>query len=237
MRGKTPTLIVAALVLLAAGVAAANNPLLNGPSPGLAVNGPVMAQSTTGTTTPPTATTPLGTTSTNGTLNGTLGTTTPATSATGTAAPSLAPATAAAATTAGALAIEQVVSITRTVEVGPPVNAFTVPAGQQLVVTDVLITNPGPTTVCSAAVGPAGAATTTDPLAGGTTAATAESGTGVLCVPAQTSLSLGLTTGLEFAGGQSVQLANSAPVTTTPPATTGGPLHYHLRGFLMSAGA
>ena len=53
-------------------------------------------------------------------------------------------------------------------------------------------------------------------------------------MPAQTSLSLGLTTGLEFAAGQSVQLANTPTATTTPPATTGGPLHYHLRGFLVS---
>jgi hypothetical protein len=59
----------------------------------------------------------------------------------------------------------------------------------------------------------------------------AESGTGLLCVPAQTSLNLGLTTGLEFAPGQSVQLGNAAPAAATP----GGPLHYHLRGFLMSA--
>jgi hypothetical protein len=40
-------------------------------------------------------------------------------------------------------------------------------------------------------------------------------------------LNLGLTTGLEFAAGQSVVLANTAT----------SPLHYHLRGFLVSPGA
>jgi hypothetical protein len=75
-----------------------------------------------------------------------------------------------------------------------------------------------------------------------------ESGTGTLCVPAQTSLSLSLTTGLEFAGGQTVMLANQPVAATTPAtATTGttaaaaaatpnGPLFYHLRGFLTTPG-
>jgi hypothetical protein len=71
----------------------------------------------------------------------------------------------------------------------------------------------------------------TGATAGGVaTTAAAESGTGLLCVPPQTSLNLGLTTGLEFASGQGVQLGNTAPAA----GTTGGPLHYHLRGFLMS---
>jgi hypothetical protein len=59
------------------------------------------------------------------------------------------------------------------------------------------------------------------------TAASAETGTGVLCVPAQTSLNLGLTTGLEFDAGQGVVLSNAAGVA----------LHYHLRGFLVVTGA
>jgi hypothetical protein len=90
--------------------------------------------------------------------------------------------------------------------------------------------------------------------AAGSTAAT-ESGTGALCVPAQTSLSLALTTGLEFTDGQNVVLANQ-PVTTTPadtttpgtttpgtttPAATAAatttPLFFHLRGFLVIPGA
>jgi hypothetical protein len=103
------------------------------------------------------------------------------------------------------------------------VTAFTVPAGRQLVITDLLITNTGTAPACGAQVGANG--TTTNGTA-------AEAGTGVLCVPAQTSLDLGLTTGLEFDAGQSVVLANAVSTTETgTPAT----LHYHLRGFLMSA--
>jgi hypothetical protein len=65
-----------------------------------------------------------------------------------------------------------------------------------------------------------------------TTAAAADlANTGVLCIPAQTSLTLALTTGLEFTGGQSVVLGNQA---LTTGAATGGPLFYHLRGFLIS---
>lgn len=56
-----------------------------------------------------------------------------------------------------------------------------------------------------------------------------ESGTGLLCVPAQGLLNLGLTTGLEFTAGQSVLLGN-----TTTPQTTSAPLHYHLRCFLVT---
>ena len=62
---------------------------------------------------------------------------------------------------------------------------------------------------------------------------TSEAGTGLLCVPPQTSLNLGLTTGLEFGPGQAVVLTNAS---TTEAATTGTTLHYHLRGFLMSTG-
>lgn len=218
----TPTLIVASLVLLAAGVAAANN-ILAGPSAGLAVNnGSVVAQaapSTPGTTTTPSTVGPstgapgtVGTTT--GTTNGTTtGTTTNGTTTNGTVT-----------STGGTLAIDQVVSITRSVAPGAPVTAFTVPAGQQLVITDVLVTNPGTAAACSAQVSASGTVTTTT--------GTSEAGTGVLCVPAQTSLDLGLTTGLEFAAGQGVVLANT---TTTTEATTPATLHYHLRGFLMSA--
>ncbi len=217
----TPTLIVASLVLLAAGVAAANN-ILAGPSAGLAVNnGSVVAQaapSTPGTTTTPSTVGPstgapgtVGTTT--GTTNGTTTGTTNGTTTNGTVT-----------STGGTLAIDQVVSITRSVAPGAPVTAFTVPAGQQLVITDVLVTNPGTAAACSAQVSASGTVTTTT--------GTSEAGTGVLCVPAQTSLDLGLTTGLEFAAGQGVVLANT---TTTTEATTPATLHYHLRGFLMSA--
>ena len=165
-------------------------------------------------------------------------------------------------------AVEQIVAIARTVEPGTPgVTAFTVPAGQQLVVTDVVITNPSTTPVCGASVSPSGSAatattgaTTTTTPGGSTVTAPAtsttavESGIGTLCVGAQTSLSLSLTTGLEFAGGHSVQLANqplattgtaaatstattTASTTTTTAAATSGPLFYHLRGFLVATGA
>jgi hypothetical protein len=167
---------------------------------------------------------------------------------------------------APAPAVEQIVAIARTVESGTPgVAAFTVPAHQQLVVTDVVITNPSTTPVCGASVSPSGTtasattATTTTTTAGGSTVTASatstsavESGTGTLCVPAQTSLALSLTTGLEFAGGESVQLANqplattgaaaatstttTTTATTTAAANVSGPLFYHLRGFLVATG-
>ena len=106
------------------------------------------------------------------------------------------------------------------------------------------ITSGGSTTITTP-----GGSTVTTPATSTTTASTApiESGTGTLCVPAQTSLTLSLATGLEFAGGQSVVLANQLPTTTatstTTTATTGaaaatptGPLFYHLRGFLVTSG-
>jgi len=155
--------------------------------------------------------------------------------------------------------VEQIVALARTVEPGTPtVTAFTVPAAHQLVVTDVIITNPGTTPLCGAAISPSGTATSAvtgsaSTVTGGTTTGATpaastttalESGTGTLCIPAQTSLTLSLTTGLEFAAGQSVLLANqpaatTATSTTTSNATataTNGPLLYHLRGFLVAAG-
>jgi hypothetical protein len=176
-----------------------------GPSTGT----PGTVGTTPGTTTGTTPSTTTGTTTgtTNGTTtNGTV--TTP---------------------TGGTLAVDQVVSITRSVAPGTPVTAFTVPVGQQLVITDVLVTNPGTAPACGAQVSPTGILTTTTTGPG---PGTSEAGTGLLCVPAQTSLDLGLTTGLEFAAGQGVLLANT---TTTTETTTPATLHYHLRGFLMSA--
>jgi hypothetical protein len=128
------------------------------------------------------------------------------------------------------MTVDQIVSLVRIVDASvPAVNAFTVPAGQLLVVTDVLVTNTGTAPACGASVSAAGGATAA-PTTGVTTpaaATTSESGTGALCVPAQTSLNLGLTTGLEFGAGQNVVLANRPP-------TGGGALHYHLRGFLAT---
>lgn len=231
---KTPALIVASLVLLGAGAAAAQS-ILAGPSPGLSVSGgSVVAQtSPTTTTTTPSAVGPsTGTPGTAGTTGPTTAPTTGATT-TGTATTGTTPTGTAAngsvtTATGGALAVDQVVAITRSVAPGTPVTVFTVPAGQQLVITDLLVTNPGTTPACGAQVGASGTATNGTPAAG----ATGESGTGVLCVPAQTSLNVGLTTGLEFDAGQSVVLGNAVSTTeTATPAT----LHYHLRGFLMSA--
>ena len=107
------------------------------------------------------------------------------------------------------------------------------------------ITSGGSTTITTP-----GGSTVTTPATSTATASTAaiESGTGTLCVPALTSLTLSLTTGLEFAGGQSVVLANQLPTTTTTStattattrataaATPTGPLFYHLRGFLVTSG-
>jgi hypothetical protein len=209
---RTPILIIASSVLLAGGVAAANN-LLVGPSPGLTVGGGsvVVQSSTPSTTTTPSTVGPVtGTPTTTETTTGTA-TNGTATNDTVTTPPS------------GTLSIDRLVSVTRSVAAGTPVTAFTVPAGQQLVITDVLVTNPGTFPACGAAVRPAG-----------TTPGVGEAGTGLLCVPAQLSLNLGLTTGLEFDGGQSVVLVNASGATegVTTPGTT---LHYHLRGFLMSS--
>jgi hypothetical protein len=60
--------------------------------------------------------------------------------------------------------------------------------------------------------------------------------TGPLCVPAQTTTVLPLTTGIEFASGQVVQLLNAPAAVATPGATgTPAPLAFHLRGVLMTA--
>ena len=213
MRGHTPSLVVVALVLLAAGAATANN-LLDGGSPGLAVNGSVLNGSAVAQSSAPSGT------STNGVTN------TPATTGSTTNGVPATTATTPGTTATSTMTIDQIVSLTRVVEAGAPAaSVFAVPAGQRLIVTDVLITNPGAAPACGASISPGGTATSaTTTLA---SAPATESGTGLLCVPAQTSLNLGLTTGLEFAAGQSVVLANTAT----------SPLHYHLRGFLVSPGA
>jgi hypothetical protein len=55
-------------------------------------------------------------------------------------------------------------------------------------------------------------------------------------VPAQTTTTLPLTTGIEFASGQVVQLLN-APVSATPTAAVApGSLAFHLRGVLITLG-
>src|SRR5262249_22915379 len=63
---------------------------------------------------------------------------------------------------APAPAVEQIVAIAQTVEPGAAgVTAFTVPTGRQLVITDVVITNPSTTPICGAAISPGGVATST----------------------------------------------------------------------------
>jgi hypothetical protein len=244
----TRKLVVVVLILVGAGIAtAATSPVIMGPSVGISSPASPLTQvapstsTTTGTSGGVTTTTTGNTTTVTGSGSSTTptpGTTTPSTPVPGVP-----------------VGIEQIVSVTRTVEAGAPVSAFAVPAGNRLVITDVVITNPGTAPACGASVAasaatPAATATgatattgtttsttgtttgaTTGAATGGVTvsATTDTGGTGVLCVPAQTSLTLALTTGLEFAAGHSVVLANQVA-----GATTSGPLSYHLRGFLIS---
>jgi len=155
-------------------------------------------------------------------------------------------------------AVQNIVEITRLVPPGAAgVTAFTVPAGVVLIVTDVVVTNTGTAASCGAAVNRTGAATTTaatppttttpattsttsgaasavTTTVAGTVTQTDSTITGPLCVPAQTTTTLPLTTGIEFAPGQAVQLLN-----TTDAATAGGTgpgsLGFHLRGLLVTS--
>jgi hypothetical protein len=224
-------LMVVGLVLVAAGVAAANGLLATPPSTGTPAARTMLAQASSTTT--PTAVNPT----TGGVAPTTGGATGTATSqGSGTSATTPTTSTLAAATPTETT-IEQVVSVTRAVDAGTAaLSVFTVPGGRLLVVTDVLITNPSPSPACGASISPGGASGTAT-ASPGTTASTAgvvvaptavESGTGLLCIPSQTTLSLGLTTGMEFTAGQSVVLRN-----TTLPATS-ATLTFHLRGFLVS---
>ena len=126
-----------------------------------------------------------------------------------------------------------VVEITHTVPAGTaPVTAFTVPAGQTLIVTDVLVTNTGASATCGGAISRAAGA------AAGTITQTDSTVTGPLCVASRTTTALPLTTGIEFGPGQTVQLINTpdptAPVAAAPAAATGG-LAFHLRGMLVAS--
>ncbi len=165
--------------------------------------------------------------------------------------------------------VHNIVEITRAVPAGTAaVDAFTVPAGLTLVVTDIVVTNPGAAAACGGAVNRAGAASAattpttavtptaptvapppptdiTAPAAAigptpatvpavtatsaGTLTQTDSTVTGPLCVPAQTTTTLPLTTGIEFASGQVVQLLN-APTAAGAPAS----LAFHLRGVLIT---
>jgi hypothetical protein len=223
------------------------------------------------TTTPgvTSTTTPNGdgttTTTVTGTSNGTTtdGTTTNGAATNGTPAEAMPPSASVA--TGDPSAVLDVVEITRVVPSGTAaVTAFTVPTGQTLVVTDVLVTNAGAAAVCGAAVNRVGvtaapAAGTPPPAAptsgaptpgapppaapGAPTSATAGTTvtqsdstiTGPLCVGATTTMSLPLTTGIEFGPGQTVQLLNApdpAAAATTPAA---GAVAFHLRGVLIAS--
>jgi hypothetical protein len=153
-------------------------------------------------------------------------------------------------TTAGTSVVLNVVEISRVVPAGTTaVTAFTVPAGQTLIVTDVLVTNTAATPTCGAAINRAsGAATTTSstvgtmPAPGTTTAALAgtltetdSSITGPLCVPARTTTSLPFTTGIEFGPGQTVQLVNVPDAATSGATPTAAAVGFHLRGMLVAS--
>ena len=147
--------------------------------------------------------------------------------------------------TAGTPVVLDIVEITRLVPSGTSaVTAFTVPAGQTLIVTDALVTNTGTEATCGAAINRAGgtaaavttptattATTTTTtattatapgtvgmPTLAGTLTQTDSTITGPLCVAARTTTPLPLTTGIEFGPGQTVQLMN-VPDATTPTGT------------------
>ena len=216
-----------------------------------------------------------------------IGGQTPVTSPTTTATPTGAPGTVSLAT------VQNIVEITRAVPAGPvAVDAFTVPAGVTLVVTDIVVTNTGTAAACGGAVNRAGGTPTlspspavtpeptaptattppavntvptttttppptTSPATGvtsptaavsatGATAATSlgtltqtdSTVTGPLCVPAQTTTTLPLTTGIEFGSGQVVQLLNAPAATplAAPVAPEAAPssLAFHLRGMLIT---
>ena len=223
----TRRLVALALILLGAGIAVAATSPIAGPPVQMSLPTSPLTQIT------PTATSVGGTTVT------TVGDTT---TVTGSTTPVATPGTTVPTTTTPGTtaAIERVLSVTRAVDAGAPVSAFAVPAGSRLVITDVIITNPGTAPACGASVAGSGATTVASTPAANTTPASAAAvttsattdiaSTGVLCVPAQTSLTLTLTTGLEFTSGQNVVLANQVATGST----SGGQLFYHLRGFLIS---
>ena len=223
-------LIVVALVVLAAAVAMANNGPNNGQST-------LMAQSTT-TSTPTTTSTGVGTDA--GTLE-------PATierivAFARTVEPGTATVSAFTVPAGRRLVITDVV-ITNPAT-SPACGAAVAPGGANGATSST--TTPRTTTTTTAngtTVIGNGTANGTTVVGNGTvsgateTTAALESGTGALCVPAQTSLTLALTTGLEFTGGQRVLVANRDTAATDGATAAAGPLHYHLRGFLVLTGA
>jgi hypothetical protein len=138
-----------------------------------------------------------------GTTTTTIGNGTTSTTATsGTSVPGV---SASPATSTAPPVVLNLVEITRMVPAGTTaVTAFTVPAGQMLIVTDVVVTNTGDTPTCGAAINRAGAAAGVTPSAttGGATTAAG---------------SMPLATGTTTTGST----ATGTPTTGTTSATTG----------------
>lgn len=164
-----------------------------------------------------------------------------------TTTPTMSTPTASATTTATSV-VQNVVEISRMVPASTTaITAFTVPTGQTLVLTDVLLTNTGAAATCGAAINRAGnAAAVTAPTAtGATPGATAptlagtitrtdSSITGPLCVPPRTTTALPLTTGIEFGAGQTVQLVHVPETTTAGGTAEAAGVAFHLRGVLIA---
>lgn len=105
--------------------------------------------------------------------------------------------------------------------------------------TPPVTTAPATTPTVEGATQPGASASAPAPTATtslGTLTQTDSTVTGPLCVPAQTTTTLPLTTGIEFGSGQVVQLLNApAPVAgTTGPVGAPGSLAFHLRGVLVT---
>lgn len=132
-----------------------------------------------------------------------------------------------------------VVEITRQVPFGEAgTTVFTVPSGSSLVVTDVLLTNPGSVAVCGVSIDRGTAATvlgaTVTVAQQGPVTVTDSTVTGPLCIAPRTTQQLILTTGMDFTAGQTVRVANAADAAL-PPGTPAAAVTVHLRGFLTSA--
>ena len=170
--------LVAALVLFGAGIAAAQN-MLAGPSTGLTV------ERNAALTRCPGVASARPDAEHGRTEHGAPAAAPVTTPATPSTTPSTSPGTSTPPTTGGASAVEQIVALTRTVDAGAPVTAFTVPAGRATRRDRCVVTNPGTAPSCGARDQPASGH-------GGDRRPGRVRAPGMLCVPAQTSLNLGL---------------------------------------------
>ena len=106
-----------------------------------------------------------------------------------------------------------IIEVTQAVPAGGNATVgFTPPAGTQLVVSDMLVTNPNTTVACGIDVARGGTALT-----------------GGICVAAQSTLQFGFTTPITFSETTPVQLVNASAATE--------PVRVHLRGVLRPAPA